>query len=258
MKEYVPSIKQYGVVAEHFNTEVIGFAMNVIVDKEGNLAAKTNFTDEIFLLRDSVLYRLSALGWHIHNICKQHEHIENSFKNDPQGHVLIYSNNIQSFSFDDFIFNLVSLYDYYANLLAYVFIGKNKKKMGWNSFSRACMDKSHPISNMDFASIIATHENEWVKRLQTFRAEIIHYNLNQGKSRQQISVKQGEEVKYKVLFSVPEKLAKRLKLESPIHDGVGVDLQHGVIEIASRSIEWFGVLTNSITLQHTQNLIKRA
>jgi len=232
--------------------------MNVVVDKEGNLAAKTNYTDELFLLRDSVLYRLSALGWHIHNICKQHEHIENAFKRDPHGHVLIYSNNIQSFSFDDFIFNLISLYDYYANLLAYVFIGQNKKRMGWNSFSRACMDKGHPISKIDFAQIIATHENEWVKRLQEFRAEIIHYNLNQGKSRQQISVKQGEEVKYKVMFSVPEKLSKRLKLESPIHDGVGVDLQHGVIEIATLSIKWFGDLTNSITLKHTQNLIKRA
>jgi len=246
------------VAAQHFNTEVIGLAMNIIVDREGNLAAKTNLTDEIFLLRDSVLYRLSALGWHIHTICKQHEQIENAFKKDPQGHILIYSNNIQSFSFDDFIFNLVSLYDYYANLLAYVFIGQNKKKMGWNSFSRACMDKSNPISKIDFAPIIAAHENEWVKRLQEFRAEIIHYNLNQGKSRQQISVRQGEEAKFKVMFSVPEKLAKRLKLESPIHDGVGVDLQHGVIEIASRSIKWLGELTKTITLQHTQNLVKRA
>ena len=107
MNKYIPSIEAYEAEAQKFNSEVIGLILNVIADREGNIAAQTNLTKDVYLLRDSVLYRLSSLGWHIHTICKQHTYIENSFKRNPQGHILIYSNNIQSFSFDDFIFNLI-------------------------------------------------------------------------------------------------------------------------------------------------------
>lgn len=257
MNKHIPSIKAYGVEAQKFNTEVIGLVLNVIADREGNIAAKTNFTKDVYLLRDSILYRLSSLGWHIHTIRKQHTYIENSFKLDPQGHILIYSNNIQSFSFDDFIFNLISLYDYYANLLSYIFISQNKRQIMWNGFSRACMDKNNPVSKLSFSSSVANHENEWVKRLQTFRAEVIHYNLNQSKARQKITWKEGENVEFKVMFSVPEKLSKKLKLMSPVNEEVGIDLQYGVIEIAERSVKWLGDITCSITMQHTNNLIKR-
>ena len=258
MNKYVPSIEVYGVEAQRFSTEAIGLVLNIIADREGNIAAQTHFTKDVYLLRDSVLYRLSSLGWHIHTICKQHTHIENSFKRDPQGHILIYSNNIQSFSFDDFIFNLISLYDYYSNLLAYIFIGQKKKQIMWNGFSKACMDKNHPVSKLSFSSSVATHENEWVKRLQTFRAEVIHYNLNQGKARQKITWKEGEDVEFKIMFSLPEKLSKKLKLKSPVYENVGIDLQHGVIEIAERSVKWLGEITHSIIMQHTNHLIKSA
>jgi len=44
---------------------------------------------------------------------------------------------------------------------------------------------------------------------------------------------------------------------SPVNEEVGIDLQYGVIEIAECSVKWLGDITCSITMQHTNNLIKK-
>ena len=68
------------------------------------------------------------------------------------------------------------------------------------------MDKNNPVSKLSFSSSVANHENEWVKRLQTFRAEVIHYNLNQSKARQKITWKEGENAEFKVMFFSTRKI----------------------------------------------------
>lgn len=121
MNKHQLSIENYGKCTEQLHNELIGFVLNIVTDKEGSISAQTNFTKDIFLLRDNILYRSSAIERHIQNICQQHVYFEQVFKTNPQKYNLIGSHNIQSFSFDDFIFNLLSLYDYYANLLAFFF-----------------------------------------------------------------------------------------------------------------------------------------
>ena len=257
MKQYLASIENYGSTAEQLHAEVIGMVLNIVVDKAGNIATETEFTKNIYLLRDSVLYRLSSLGWHLHSLCKQHAHFERLFKANPKDPNIIYAKNVQSFAFDDFVFNLVSLYDYFANLIAFFLISENKKRTGWDGLAKAAMHYGNKFSSLPIAADIARHENEWVKRIRNFRAEVIHYNLSVGKGRRNISWKQGGNIKFELIYSVPEKLTKKLKLQSPVHENVGVDLQFGTLEIAERSARWLADITATIRKNHTSNTIKK-
>lgn len=115
------------------------------------------------------------------------------------------------------------------------------------------MDRSNKFSKSIVATEISKHENEWVKRLSAYRAEVIHYNAQEGKGKMHISWKQGEQVEYSLQWAIPEKLAKKLKLTSPSHDDVGIDLQYGSIEIAERSIRWLLDTTSIVTTTYTSN-----
>lgn len=253
MEKYHSSLKSYGGAAQEFNTAVIGLALNSLVDKVGNIGKECQYRTDLFLLRDSVLYRLSSLGWHIHNLCKQHSQYEKAFSINPGDNNLHYANTFQSFLFDDFVFNLISLYDYYANLLGFLLIGENKRRIGWDGLAKSAMDRSNKFSGNIIANNVAKHENEWVKRLSAYRAEVIHYNIQESKGTMHISWKQGEQVKYSLQWAIPDKLAKKLGLSAPSHDGVGVDLQIGAMEIAERSIRWLSESTNTITKEYTSN-----
>ena len=257
MKKYEQALNKYGSASEELNTLVIELVLNVVVDKVGNLASETHFTKGIDQLRKSVLYRLSSLGWHLQNLCRQHDQFEQAFRAHQPDSIIMSAKNIQFFIFDDFIFNLISLYDYYANLIAYFLIGENKKKIGWQSLAKAARDKKNRFSTLSVAGDIATHENYWVKRIRDFRAELIHYNLNMGNDQQRISGRRGEDVKFELLYSVPEKLAKKLDLQAPVHKGVGIDLQLGAIEIGERSINWLASLTDRIRSKFTKNSVQR-
>lgn len=257
MKKYEQALNKYRSTSEELNIQVIELALNVVVDKVGNLASETPFTKGIDQLRKSVLYRLSSLGWHLHNLCRQHDQFEQAFRAHQQDSIIMSGKNIQFFIFDDFIFNLISLYDYYANLIAYFLIGENKKKIGWQSLAKAARDKKNRFSTLSVAGDIAAHENDWVRRIRDFRAELIHYNLSMGNDLQRISMRPGEDVKFELLYSVPEKLAKKLDLKAPVHEGVGIDLQLGAIEIGESSINWLSSLTGRICSKFTKNRMHR-
>jgi hypothetical protein len=205
MDKYHSLIKLYGEVAEGFSTAVIGLALNSLIDKVGDISKECPYRTDLFLLRDSVLYRLSSLGWHIHNLCKQHSQHEKAFSLNPNDINLRYANTYQSFIFDDFVFNLISLYDYYANLLGFLLIGENKKRVGWDGLAKSAMDRSNKFHNNLISTELAKHENEWVKKLSAYRAEVIHYNIQEGKSKVHITWKQGDQVKYSLLWAIPDK-----------------------------------------------------
>ncbi|WP_353573265.1 hypothetical protein, partial [Candidatus Albibeggiatoa sp. nov. BB20] len=134
-------------------------------------------------------------------------------------------------------------------------IEENKRKIGWDGISKAARDSQNKFSKLSISKLISTHENEWVKRIRDFRAEIIHYNLLTGNDKAQISYNHGE-LKFELLYSVPKKLMKKLKLESLVHKDIGVDLQFGSIEIAERSIVWLTELTSMITTEFTSNEVQ--
>ena len=245
-------IVSYKKAFEIFHNELIELVMNVAIDKTGKYK-KDHFTIDMFRLRDNVLYRLSSLDWHLQSLCDHHEHYETKFKKDSYDPIILYAKSVLFFIFDDFIFNLMSLYDYYANLLAYFLITPNKQSIGWNSLAKTAKGNNNQFSKLKFSKDIWQHNHEWVIKIHDFRSKVIHRNVQKGSDKQIISGTQGQDVQFKLLYSIPEKLAKKLNLKSPKHKDVGVDLLAGSIEIAEKSVSWLSQFTESIRAEETTN-----
>lgn len=62
MLKYQESLQKYSDTAHFLNTEIIGLILNITVDKVGNIGTDTPVTKDLHQLRDSLLYRLSAIG----------------------------------------------------------------------------------------------------------------------------------------------------------------------------------------------------
>jgi hypothetical protein len=237
---------------ERLHEELIQLVMNVVIDKIGNYK-KDHFTLDMFRLRDNVVYRLSSLDWHLQSLCSHHEHYEAKFKKDSYDPNIFYAKTVLFFIFDDFVFNLISLYDYYANLLAYFLLSPNKQTIGWNSLAKTAKGNNNQFSKFKFSKDIWQHNHEWVMKINDFRSKVIHRNVQKGSDKQIISGTQGQDVQFKLLYSIHEKLSKKLNLKSPKHKDVGVDLLLGSIEIAEKSVSWLSQFTETIRTKETNN-----
>ncbi|HDZ85596.1 MAG TPA: hypothetical protein ENH35_03565 [Candidatus Moranbacteria bacterium] len=211
--------------------------MNIKQDVEGLYTERTQFSERLYELMGSIQYRLNAVDWHLRNLCQQHNYYEQKIaKNglESSGWSEQYS---LYYLFDDFIFNLISLYDYFGSYIYLSFVDQNKQKKMWSRLANAAGNQNNYFSNCILAKKIFKHHREWVIKLNDYRAQIIHYKLNHGhaKKRISISVKEGIQ-KTELMYSVPDDLVKLLNLQNCHKNETGFDLQFGAIEIAERSI----------------------
>jgi hypothetical protein len=259
LKRYTAPLEAYGKVAADLNSEVIGLALNLIVDRVGGIGQDDNVTKATYLLRDSVLYRLSSLGHHLHRVCSAHVHNEDRLRQNIEQADLRLAHLALSFASDDLLFNLLSLYDYWANLVAYAYLGPQKKKIGWRGLAKASMDNKNVFSSSAIAPLVGQHHRSLALKLQDIRAEIIHYEHSEGKSRYEIHAEAGASATYALKTALPHSLSKKLQLTSVQHEGLGVDLPLGLIEISTRAVSWLADATKVGRESGTRNTItKRA
>lgn len=241
-------------VSEKLHHEIIKLSMNVVIDKTGNYN-EDHFTADIYRLQDNILYRLSSLNWHINSLLKHHKAFETIFKKNPGDPIIYDFHNASCFMFDDLVFNLMALYDYYANYIAYFLLSSNKQTIGWNSLANGARKQDNKFYKYEFAKILCDHNHNWVERINDFRSKVIHRNIQKGKEKSVISWSKGQILEFRLLYSIPKKLAKKLCLESPIHEGLGVDLHLGSIEIVEKSIEWISSFSETIRQNNTTNSV---
>lgn len=79
--------------------------------------------------------------------------------------------NQLSFCFDNLIFNLGSLSDYFGNYLGLYLYGPNFQALHWNGFVRKTREV---YAGHDFLELVSTENKEWFDRLQNYRGAIIH------------------------------------------------------------------------------------
>ncbi len=259
MKRYHTSLNEYGNAAALFNTETVGLVLNLIVDSVGHLGKEDELTKTFYRLRDSVLYRLSSVGQHLYHQCLTHVQWEEQLRHNPEQSDLQRAHLALAFGSDDLLFNLLSLYDYWANLVAFAYIGPQKKRIGWRGLSTAAMDKNNTFSATALAPLIGQHHRFFALKLQDIRAEIIHYEHNEGKSRYEIHAEVGAQASYSLKTALPKSISKKLQLTSAQHDELGVDLQLGLIEISTKAAAWLAEATKVARESHTRNTVtKRA
>lgn len=249
------SIDSYSKIEQEFRNMLIKMVINVVLDKTGHLNS-SHFSKEIFRLRDNVIYRLSSLTWHVHKLLSNHAYYESQYQEKPKEFSVDYAKHSTFFVFDDLIFNLISLYDYYANLIAYFLIGQGKQTIGWNSLAKSANGKDNKFSSLPIAKEVWKHDHEWVNSIQDFRSKLIHRNIYMGNDINLRVWRRGQKVRRVLRYSIPERLAKKLKLNSFSYEKIGVDLMLGAIEIADRSISWMLGATEKILSDHTENQVQ--
>jgi len=257
MERYKDKLSEYFSIADRLSTLLTQLTMNIKEDREGLYTDRTQFSKRLYELNDSIQYRLSAVGWHLLNLCSSHSNLEVKFKKQPQNDNTYYEQSLY-FIFDDFIFNLLSLYDFYANFIGLSFIDDKKQKIMWGGLARSSTNPNNEFSLCELARAISEHNRNWAQKLQEFRAEIIHYNVNKGNNKKRISWTKGEDVKYQLLYSIPENLVKLLKLDNSKKNDAGIDLQFGAIKIGKKSISVIIQLTELAIRNCTNNSVKIA
>jgi len=258
MNRYKNILAEYHSGLKEFHTLIIQLTMNIKQDYGGLFTDRTQFSERLYELSSSIQYRLLSVDWHLQNLCREHAYSENKLKNhgigkiDPRQHYLY-------FIFDDFIFNLISLYDYFGSYCYLAFIDHNEHKKMWSNLANAAGSQNNSFSYCILGKEVFKHHRNWAKKLIDFRAEIIHYKLKTGGEKRKISItKVGEtyHAKYQLMYSIPDDLVKLLKLENCKKNEVGIDLQFGAIEIGKKSILSFNKLTKIALTHCTKNKMR--
>jgi hypothetical protein len=257
LKRYLSPLDDYGRAAAALDSETVGLVLNLIVDRVGSLGREDELTTTLYRLRDSVLYRLSSIGQHLYQVCGTRVHNEERFKLNPRQSDLQQVHLAMAFASDDLLFNLLSLYDYWANLVAFVYLGPQKKRIGWRGLATASMDKKNSFSSSTLGPRVGQHHRSLALKLQDIRAEIIHYEHSEGRSRYEIHAAPGAHPSYSLKSALPRSISKKLQLTSTEYDELGVDLQLGLIEISTRAVSWLAEATQVARESHTRNTVTK-
>lgn len=130
-----------------------------------------------FLLRDSIIYRLFSIRYHLHlisvtqnNIVKS---IEKRFPNDDV-EVFLMGREQLLYIFDDIVFGLCSLLDYIGNMIGLIYIGQHKANIKWNGCIKSCRDKNNLLSKYSISQYLIEQDNLWASDLYCYRSRLIH------------------------------------------------------------------------------------
>lgn len=178
--------------------------------------------DEIYKLRDSIIYRFFSTRLHTELLLRQHFTIEDRFekflKNDPDKIMSSYFPSNPYFDqaeeeissiFDSFLYHQVSVFDYVGTLVNYICGTKNNKQstLKWTNLARSSRDKNSHYGPKPIASIIKDLDNKFVNKLYSYRSILIHEKAE--KSRHSFTIQFGEEEKFTANFIATNRLTKQ-------------------------------------------------
>lgn len=178
--------------------------------------------EEIFKLRDSIIYRFFSTKLHTELLIRQHFVIESRFeelfKADPQKifgdhypsnpHFDQSEKEISSI-FDSFLYHLVSVFDYLGTLINYI-CGPPSNKLDtlkWTNLTRSSRDKTSYFGNKPIAEKIKELDNNFVNKLYSYRSILIHEKAEL--SRYSFNVHLEKESKFSANFIATDRLTKQ-------------------------------------------------
>lgn len=121
--------------------------------------------NDIYELRDSMLYRLNAAKFHLEIltgiITNTDLELTTSFRkmkapNNMMGLNMHFETRVNQISFlsDSLIFHLVSGFDYISNLVEYICRNTKKKRLMWTQLAKSVRDKNNDFSKFTIAKMI--------------------------------------------------------------------------------------------------------
>ena len=141
--------------------------------------------NDIYELRDSMLYRLNAAKFHLEILTgidtNTDLELTTSFRNIKSPNSMIglnmhFENRVNQISYlsDSLIFHLVSGFDYISNLVEYICGNSKKKKLMWTQLAKSVRGKNNRYHSLTIANTIDQLDREFVGRLYDHRSYIIH------------------------------------------------------------------------------------
>lgn len=201
--------------------------VNYLVDWDVKRGDLFHADETKFILRDSIFYRFEGVLFHLDLMLKEHNHIKLDIsQNFPKAGMNHHESILKSkerihFLFDDIVFNIISFFDYTANLIAFLYIGKHSIKKNWNKIARAMMDDNNSLSKTKLSKVIALNHKTWITQLYDYRSDIIHKRRDTagGSTKIDIDIK-NKKLHVDFIVEAPKTLVKKVKI-------IKIELQPG-------------------------------
>lgn len=150
-------------------------------------ATRESYRSVVLQQRDSVLYRFESLSFHLSllgNSLEKYASLigeEGPTDRTERAHLRAAANEAL-YLLDDIVFNSASMFDYWAGLVAAIFLGPHRHTIKWNNLRRTLSGSAtdRPSAGEAFlvdsssARRILHLHGEWVDALFAYRSDVIH------------------------------------------------------------------------------------
>ncbi len=167
--------------------------------------------EKVIEQRDYLIYRMGNVRRHILNMrmhmASYRERFENKYVEvgeDVQPHRdAAYT---ISYQFDDFMFNLVSYFDYVGNYIGVLLVGEKNHRLKWKgAINHVNNDK---FEQKELCSLLKEIDKHWVIKLAKYRGDLIHQCPTVGEMKKSWSYSHESGLKTSLDFYIPKKLKK--------------------------------------------------
>lgn len=180
--------------------------------------------EQIYKLRDNVLYRFFSARLHTEILLRQHFAIEHRFnellKKDPNKVLAQYHPSNPLFDqtekeissiFDSILYHIVSIFDYLSTLTNYICGDKKNRHdtLMWTQLAKSSRDLKNHFGSKPIAQIVRDLDNQYVSRLYDHRSFLIHRRADL--SRYSFLFELGNQSKIKARFIASDKFTKQFK-----------------------------------------------
>uniref|UniRef100_UPI0040575985 hypothetical protein n=1 Tax=Candidatus Electronema sp. TaxID=2698783 RepID=UPI0040575985 len=239
MERYTDKLKELESKHKKLEEKLCTLILNIREDQPEGMFTRNQYATRLGDIHKSILYRINSIRWHIYNLCHYHSAYEKKlYDNSNPNNTLSLCSLYSSYIFDDFIFNLISLYDYFGSCFYIAFANETQPKKTWRSLAKLCSDKNNDFYYCKLAENIRNHNRTWVQKIEDFRASVIHYGIKRGEFKVVLSdhCKYGR--KDRIICALPDEIVKILPNNNNHQiNEIGIDLQFGTIEIWKETLE---------------------
>jgi len=227
------TIKDIEKLSESLRGNLMGFGLDYLnshkIPHAGIPSSKKREYDLCMSLRESVLYRIECINYHLGMLLQLDKQVADKIRSVPidiemQNDLLVRSGNYLLFFLDDLVFHIVSLFDYLGNLIGFSFYGEDKK--AWKGVKSYCDSRNREkndwgeekIKNSRVCPVVLKYQRELMNKLEAYRAERFHYKKDSAEREISINLMNLAESKFRV--EIPNKLKTWFKKNVPNADTI--------------------------------------
>jgi hypothetical protein len=201
--------------------------------------------DDIYDLRDSMLYRLNAAKFHLEILTgitsNTDLELTNYYRNSPDSQFRLnihFEDRVNQVSYlsDSLIFHLVSGFDYMSNLVEYICGDNKKKKLMWTQLAKSVRDKNNRYNTLTISNTIDQLDREFVGKLYDHRSYIIHTTKDKRATSFKIQVK---EARCETHIFSSKKFNNQFKELKSQSDDLNLTIEYVLFWLINKSVDSF-------------------